>query len=215
VRVGEATHLNLHFHFLDLTDHPCRSAFAPSQSLDASSARTSDAFQTKFLPQLQNLFASATIGLGQPTYDDLRNSPALDNVTYDNARTLLSLGKYSNGINVFLARSVSPIGMTAFGPTPGPAGIKGTTASGVILSMEPLCYLEWEQFTRNAAHQIARYMGLFPNRDLAGHLDPIDDTAEESDNLMFFSERGGNKLTPGQRAVLIGSPILVPSPVQQ
>jgi hypothetical protein len=49
-------------------------------------------------------------------------------------------------------------------------------------------------------------MGLFPNIDSAGRLDPIEDSDVTSDNLMFFSDQGGTALTPGQRAILSSSP---------
>ena len=99
-------------------------------------------------------------------------------------------------------------------PTPGTAGVKGTRASGVVISLEPLCYTTWQQLARTTAHQIARYMGLYPNRDVAGVRDPISDTGGEADNLLFFSEQGGVKLTPHQRTVLISSPSVEGKPAQ-
>jgi hypothetical protein len=78
----------------------------------------------------------------------------------------------------------------------------------VVISIEPLCYRSWSQVARTTTHQLARYLGLFPNRDITGQLDPINDSDASSDNLMFYSELGGIRVSAGQRTVLMGSPAL-------
>jgi hypothetical protein len=215
LRTGEETDsptLQLHFHFLDLTDHPCAADRFGGKVLSAETARTMPGFQA-FDNELRNIFAGP-LALGSYTFDDIEDAPQLDNVTSENVVELLKQGKYSDGINVFLVRGISPVGVVAMGPSPGTAGVKGTRASGVVISLEPLCYSTWPQLARTTAHQIARYMGLYPNRDVAGVRDPISDTGGEADNLLFFSEQGGIKLTPHQRTVLISSPSVEGKPVQ-
>jgi hypothetical protein len=203
VRLGSASHLALHFYFLDLAEHPCLG----TEPLNATSAVES--LTTLFLSPLRGLFAAPGITIDVPTYEDLPNNPGLDNVTSENARALLALGRYSTGINVFFVRSLSPSGVMAYAPSPGTAGIKGTAASGVIISVESLCYNSWAQFARITAYELSRYMGLFPNRDIGGHPDPIGDSGIGPDNLMFFSTAiDDTKLSPGQQSILLSSPVL-------
>lgn len=210
--------LSLHFHFVDLADHPCRADQFPmgpdgKETLSSANARGSAKFES-YLRELRTNFQNAGIALGDITYDDVKGAASLDNVTPENVRSLLALGKYSKGINIFLVRGISPVGVVAMGPTPGTAGVTGTAASGVVISLEPLCYSTWAQLARTTAHQLGRYMGLYPNRDVNGLLDLIDDSDASPDNLMFFSENGGTKFSPGQRSVLVSSP-MVEGGVQQ
>jgi hypothetical protein len=208
VRVGDGAELSLHFHFVDLSDHPCRAAFGPEGILNASSAPESDPFQSQYLTQIRDILRDTGISIGAVTYDDLHGSPSLDNLTPESTRSILPLSRYASGINVYFVRSMSPAGSRASGPTPGAAGIRGTAASGVVISIEPLCYRSWSQVARTTTHQLARYLGLFPNRDITGQLDPINDSDASSDNLMFYSELGGIRVSAGQRTVLMGSPAL-------
>lgn len=202
--------LQLHFHFLDLTGHPCADQFdskSGKKELNAAeAARVASDFQSAYITELRTIFAKANVAIGV-TYDDLtaNASAPFDNVTGENVRALLAQGKHKSGINVFLVRGISPVGVLALGPTPGPAGASAAP-SGVVVSLEPLCYRSWQQVARTTAHQLARYMGLFPNRDVFGQRDPIDDSDDSTENLMFFSEGGGTKISPGQRAVLVASP---------
>lgn len=204
--------LDLHFYFLDLADHPCRQSFIAG--LDASSAQTADYFQTTFISQLRTLFAKGGIGLGSLTYTDLRDHPDLDGLDISNASSLLALGKYSTGINVFFVRTLSPVGLQALGPNPGPAGLAGTRQSGVVIGVDTLCYRSWTQLARITARELARYMGLYANVEsdddptMPDRTDPIPDTDVSSTNLMYNSELGGSELSDGQRFVLTRSPAL-------
>lgn len=197
--------LALHFHFVDLEDHPCRSKFPDGAKFDAATVAGSPRFE-QYLQDLRNLLPD--LALAEPTYDNLPAKNVRDNIAPEHVRPLLKQGGYANGVNVFFVRSLSPAGTRALGPTPGPTGIKGTGASGIILSMEQLCYVSWHDFARTTAHQLARYLGLFPNLDANDKTDPIDDTGIETTNLMFFSDQGGTFLTKGQRDILVASPVL-------
>lgn len=203
--------LQLHFHFLDLSDYACSEHFEATKTnvreLNAAvAARVTSAFQASYITELRSIFAKANVAISA-TYEDLTAtvSAPYDSVTSENQRALLALGKHKTGINIFLVRGISPVGVAAIGPSPGPAG-GSAGPSGIIISLEPLCYRNWTQLARTTAHQLARYMGLVPNRDVTGLLDPIDDSDDSADNLMFFSENGGTKVSPGQRAVLVASP---------
>ncbi len=206
VKLDSSVLLDLHFYFLDLDDHPCASSFGPT--LDAAGAQTAPYFQNDFLGMLRTVFAHGGVSLGTATYEDLRDHPDLDGLDVVDAPSLLALGAHDVGINVFFVRTLKPVGLQAFGPNPGPAGLASTAQSGVIIGLDTLCYRSWDDLGRIAAHELARYMGLYDNVDLAGNVDPIDDTDSSSTNLMFYSDDNGTDLTAGQRDVLSRSAVL-------
>ncbi|MGE5187232.1 MAG: hypothetical protein ACM31C_34525, partial [Acidobacteriota bacterium] len=162
------------------------------------------------LGMLRQVFAHGGITLGTITYEDLADHPDLDGLDIADAPSLLALGTHSDGVNVYFVRTLRPVGLQAYGPNPGPAGLAGTRQSGVIVSLDTLCYLpgQWTDVARLTAHALARYMGLYDNVDLDGHLDPIDDSDTSIDNLMHYSELGGTDLSPGQRDILSRSAVL-------
>ena len=212
LKMDSAVTLDLHFYFLDLDDHPCDAAFG-SRRLDAAAAKDATFFQSDFVGELRTVFSGGGLAIGATTYQDLTDHPDLDGLTIDDAGALLSLGAHETGINVFFVRTLSPVGLQAFGPNPGPAGVAGTRQSGVIISVDTLCYRSWSQLARLTAHELSRYMGLYHNVELevAQHpswRDPIDDSDASSRNLMFFSELGGIELSPGQREILSKSAVL-------
>jgi hypothetical protein len=204
--------LDLHFHFLNFTDHPCAAAFAGK--LDATVAQSADFFQTAFITQLRTIFAQGGIALGMMTYRDLHDHPDLDGLDVANVSSLLALGEHSTGINVFFVRTLSPVGLQAVGPNPGPAGIARTRQSGVVIGLDTLCYRSWSELARITARELARYMGLYnnvevdPHQPSIVHSDPLPDTDGSSANLMFNSELGGIELTQGQRYILSRSAVL-------
>jgi hypothetical protein len=204
--------LDLHFYFLDLEDHPCEEKFGGNR-LDAAAAKTATFFQSDFLGQLRTIFAGGDLALGTITYEDITTHPDLDGLAVADAGALLSLGAYDVGVNVFFVRTLSPVGLQAFGPNPGPAGLAGTRQSGVVIGVDTLCYQPWDKLARLTAHEIARYMGLFHNVELEVADNPtwrdlIDDSDDSPTNLMFFSERGGVELSTGQKTILMKSAVL-------
>ncbi len=212
MKMDTAVILDLHFYFLDLGDHPCQGSFA-DQRLEASTAKTASYFQTDYLNELLSIFAGGGVSLGATTYEDVTNHPDLDGLAVADVGSLLSLGAHGSGINVFFVRTLSPVGLQAFGPNPGPAGLGGTRQSGVIVGVDTLCYRSWTQLARLTAHEVARYMGLYHNVELevgqhATWRDPIDDSDDSRNNLMFFSELGGIDLSAGQRTILTKSAVL-------
>ena len=88
----------------------------------------------------------------------------------------------------------------------------------IVIGLDTLCFRSWQQLARLTAHEIARYMGLSHNIELATddmgmpYHDLIGDTPESGDettnNLMFFSELGGTDISPGQRDILTRSGVL-------
>ena len=208
IKLDSSVILDLHFYFLNFDEHPCATSIGGQ--LDATAASTQAFFQHDYLIPLRSMFAQAGIALGTLTYEDLRDHPDLDGLDVANAPSLLALGTHEVGINVFFVRSLSPIGLQAYAPAPGPAGLAGTRGSGIIIGGDTLCYRRWDQLARTTAHELARYMGLYDNEDVAGHPDPIhdDDADASSANLMFYSELGGTDLSAGQRDILSRSAVL-------
>jgi hypothetical protein len=212
IKLDTSVILDLHFYFLNFDEHPCADSF--NGKLDATAASTASFFQSDFLVMLRSVLAiDGGVALGTLTYEDLRDHPDLDGLDVANAPALLALGSHDVGVNVFFVRTLSPVGLQAFAPSPGPAGLAGTRGSGVVIGLDTLCYRSWQDVARLTAHEIARYMGLYDiveADDPVHHLDPIsDDNGPGSDaNLMFYSELGGTTLSDGQRDILSRSPVL-------
>ena len=212
VKLDSSVILDLHFYFLNLDEHPCAAAF-DGGTLNATTAVTGQIFKNQFIHSLSGDLASSGVALGTITYDDLKNHPDLDGPSLANVNDLLKLGTHSVGINVFFVRSMSPAGVQAFGPNPGPAGLASTAdvglQSGVIISLDSLCYESWTEVARLTTRELARYMGLYNNIELGGQVDPIMDSEPTSTNLMYFSEAGGGTfLSSGQIKILGRSAVL-------
>lgn len=113
---------------------------------------------------------------------------------------------------------------------PGPAGLHGTVASGVLFTAEFIgqefrdgggTVVEGNAYTGAVmAHEIGHYLGLFHTSETDGRSqDPYDDTARcrdfsapercpDIDNLMFPLARGAaGILSPRQRSVVQNSPL--------
>jgi hypothetical protein len=216
VRLGVGGDIDLHFFFLDLADHPC-SAMTGGATLDAAAAQQPGGyFQDGFLRELTAVFGRVGLAVSDKTYENLPRHPELSSIDLASVGSLLSLGSHATGVNVFFVRSLSPLGLQAFAPSPG-SGVAGTPQSGIVISLDTLCYRDWQSVARLAAHEIARYMGLYHNvepRD-PGQLtgdpvwqDLIEDSDTSSDNLMYFSEPTGTTLSFGQRDALSWSPVI-------
>ena len=210
-----AVNLDLRFHFLDLADHPCQDSFGGV--LDAMRAQEAPFFQTTFLGELRTIFAGAGVALGNLSYSDRRDHPDLDALSVDDAPALFSLGTNPRGIDIYFVRSISPVGLQAIAPNPGPGGLAGSRQSGIAIGVDTLCYRSWGQFARLTAHEVARYMGLYHNVELEvqehpnwrdGIADTDPEPGRETTNLMFFSEFGGTEVTAGQREILTKSAVL-------
>lgn len=199
-KVDTGATLDIHFYFLDLSDHPCADHF-DGGTLDATRAPSSPRF-VDYEDAIRDAFATAGVRIGTVDYEDV-SAHAFDAIHRDRAGELFELAGKPSGINVFLVRSIAPAGVqVVVGGTPGPPRTPGTLASGVAVSVEALCYRDWPGLARITAHAIARQMGLFHNRDPLGHPDPIPDSDGLTTNLMYFGDRGGLSLSNGQGEVL-------------
>jgi hypothetical protein len=208
-KLGDAVHLDLHFHFLDLADHPCASRM--DGVADATTAQGSLQFQNVYLRELNLIFAKAGIVFDreQADYVDLPDRPDLDGLDQSRLGQLLSLSTQKGGIDVYFVRSISPAGLQALaGGPPVPPATPGTHASGVAIAADTLCYASWETLARITAHEIARALGLSRSIEPDRYVDPISDSGFDMSNLMHFSEQGGSELSPGQSEILRLSPAL-------
>jgi hypothetical protein len=217
VRIGTGDTLDLHFFFLDLEDHPC-AALTGGATLSAGAAQAASFFQVDYLGELRRVFAQVGLGVKDVSYQDISDRHALDGVDVADVASLFRLGSYATGINVFFVRSLSPLGVEVYGPTPGPAGVGGTGASGIAVSLDTLCYRDWPAIARLTAHALGHYMGLYHNvepRDpVQRPSDPpwqdlVPDTDTSGTNLMYFSQaHAGSDLTADQGNALSWSSAL-------
>jgi len=208
-KLSDAVHLELHFHFLDLKDHPC--AASMDGVVDAASAQASAAFQTLYLRELNLIFARAGVVFDPESADylDLADRPDLDGLDQSRLGELLSLSTQQGGVDVFFVRSIAPAGLQALaGGPPSPPGRPGTRASGIAIATDTLCYADWGELARITAHEIGRALGLARSIEPDRYVDPISDSDFSLSNLMHFSARGGTDLSAGQREILRRSPAL-------
>jgi len=222
VKLGAGTVLDLHFYFLDLSEHPCQAEIGGT--LTAATAAAPDSpFQNPapegYLSKLRLIFARAGIALGAATYDDLPGHPDLDGLDSENLGDLLALSKHAGGVSVFFVRTIAPVGLEVLvggDKNPGDPSV-GSPVGGVAIGVDELCYRGWDDLARVTAHGIARQMGLFRNVEPApfgSYEDPISDSPGVDDptgaatNLMYYSEFGGSTLSDGQQEVLRRSAVL-------
>lgn len=201
-KLDDAETLDVHFYFLNLDDHPCEANLGGV--LDAATAQTSTDFQD-YLEKIDQIFANAGVVFDREnaTYTDLRDRPDLDGLSEARLGDLLSLADQDGGISVFFVRTLSPAGLQGLvGGPPGPPGRAGTRASGIAIGVDTLCYRSWTELARITAHEIARSLGLHRSVEPDGFGDPIDDSPDSSDNLMYYSEFGGEVLSDDQRRIL-------------
>ncbi len=209
MKMGDGSLLDLHLKFVDLAEHPCREQLNPQNGvLNAQSARRDTAFQQYFISTLRTLLGRGSVTIGSITFEDVVGHPELDAITQESAAALFAQTNTADGVTLYFVRSIAPAGLAAIGAAPGPVGLPGTSRSGIALTMEAMCYRSWPQLARTAAHEIAGYLGLYPNRDIDDGLDPLSDTDDSSENLMFYSELGGLELTPSQGRIMQRSPAL-------
>jgi hypothetical protein len=218
-KLGDGSVLDLHFYFLDLGDHPCAAAMVGADSASAANKAMSP-FQDDYINWIRQYFARAGIALGAITFDDLPGHADLDGLDSSMLPDLLSLSTHAGGVNVFMVRTITPVGLQALvgsDRNPGDPSA-GSRIGGVAISIDTLCYRSRQHLARVTAHAIARHMGLFRNvepapfEDLA---DPITDSPGPDDgetavrdNLMYFSEFGGTELSAGQKDILRRSGVL-------
>ena len=151
-----------------------------------------------------------------------------------------TVGDDSGRLNVFFVQDFTEVGTLGFAAgIPGPNGVPGTAASGVVISVDT--HLDDDGFTlltglmgETLAHEIGHQIGLFHTTEAEGGNDPIADTpdctldqdrdgdgeltAEEcvdldGRNFMFWTaaeDFAQPELSPAQAAVLRDSVVARP-----
>jgi len=206
-RLGvEGKTLDINFHFMNLVDHAC----VGSKPLDATrAAEKTSQWQTEVLPSWRTAFSQAGLALGTISYVDEKGRPDLDAVRPDELGALFELGDRNRpGLDVYVVRSLYPLGvLAASGGAPGPLE-KGTAHSGIVVSADALCVLGHDDFGRLIAHAAARYLGLFETVDVNGRHDPLTSTSDSANNLVYFRLGASSQLTDEQADILRKSPVL-------
>ena len=199
----------------DLSEHPC---LPIDRVLDATTAPSDPGFKGRYLARLQQIFADATIAVGSVTYEATAAPVEMQGLTAATAPALFATSTSTTGVDVYLVRTLAPAGLEVLvGGTPG-APLPGTRASGVAIAITGLCNNTdpahrddpaWERLARVTAHAIARHVGLFRNREPdSTAVDPIVDSSQSDDNLMYWGEDGGTNLSLEQRDIVRASPVL-------
>jgi hypothetical protein len=210
--------------------------------LSAESAPSDPDIQA-MLDTFDEIYASTGVQLGEVRYFDITGE---DQERFEVLRSegdldrLLSLSALPGddlddalSVNIFFVRSLA-VGGGAIGISlglPGPAGLHGTGASGVIFTSEFLGQSLGDRFSGETvdgseytgivfAHEVGHYLGLFHTTEQYGQgFDPIDDTArcsssdfpndcEDLTNLMFpFAGIDHRVLTEGQSWVIGVNPL--------
>ena len=139
-------------------------------------------------------------------------------------------------LNIYFVQDFTEVGTLGFAPgIPGPSGVHGTAASGLVISLDSHVddegALDLTAMGETIAHEIGHQLGLFhtTESDGSGH-DILDDTAEcpaERDtdgdgevsadecldagaaNVMFWTsgDLRQTRLSPTQTEILASSPV--------
>jgi hypothetical protein len=206
-RLGvEGRTLDVNFHFMNLAEHAC---IGPKPLSAARATEKTGAWQTQTLPAWRSVFAQAGIGLGTVTYTDESGHDDLDSVRPDELGPLFDLSDRARpGLDVYVVRSLYPLGvLAATGGAPGPLE-KGTAHSGIVISADALCVLGYEDVGRLLAHAAARYLGLFETVDVNGRHDPLTSTGDSANNVVYFRLGAGAQITEEQATILRRNPVL-------
>lgn len=191
--------------------------------------------------ELGQIYAAAGVAVGPIRYRDVPQPAGTEHRfvdTLEEAEALVALSEPLGAqadprvINLFLVQGFGPefpVAGVSLG-LPGPAGLHGTSASGVVVSAEllgqPLVgpngeQLDGSRLTGNVvAHEFGHYLGLFHTTEGDGvTTDPVADTPSctpdlfpfdcpDLTNLMFpFADPNARELSPGQAFGMMAHPL--------
>jgi len=120
------------------------------------------------------------------------------------------------GLDVVILRSITdqnnqPSGVLGVAGGIPTNPVLGTPHSGVVVSMETLCFGGQSTFGSTMGHELGHSLGLFHNVEMDGSTDPLDDTkVDGQNNLMYWVEDSGKHLSPHQSEVMRNDPKVQP-----
>lgn len=166
------------------------------------------------LAKLSETYKKAGIEIGQVTFDDLPSMPSAPKSVAEMEQSFAA-NPYPDGVGVYFTDQVlgSRLIAGAAGGLPGPAVAPGVPRSGVLISTSDV-RVNHEPQAGGAAlgttlsHELAHYLGLFHTRDDFMNMDdPLPDTQDAPDNVMFRTDVGADAaFSPQQAAVLLRHP---------
>ena len=211
------------------------------RNIDAAGAPTNANMQA-VLSNFSSIYQGLGLSVGTVRYIDITGSDATRYQVVRSEADLLGLASLSTlpgptlndalSVNIFFVRSIA-LGGGTIGISqglPGPAGLHGTGASGVIFTSEFLgrSFTDSDGSVANGndytgvvmAHEVGHYLGLFHTTEQGGRgQDPLPDTpfcprqsfpnnCPDLNNLMFpFAGITHRDVTPGQQFVVKSNPL--------
>lgn len=194
---GKAT---LNFYLTDL-----------SQSCEPMNVNTAPGILGSEINLIKQIFASAGVTIDQVTFKstNANNAPAVDmNDDRTDVAEILQQATANQGttpgFDVVIVRRITdpqgnPSGVLGIAGAIPSSPVLGTPHSGAIVSIGTFCN---NVFGETTAHELGHTLGLFHNVEQTKETDPIPDTGTDSQNLMYWLENGGRKITPQQAAVI-------------
>jgi hypothetical protein len=209
--------------------------------VDASSAPNDPDFEAT-MDEFDRIYQQVGLELGEINYIDVTGDAATEYSIVRSQRAVQELvatstrpsGGYDEALsaNLFFVRGMELGG--AIGVSmglPGPAGLHGTPASGVVFTSEYMGRTFPDRFTNSdvdgnkftgliIAHEVGHYLGLFHTTEQQGRgSDPLADTPEcdgrdfpsdcpDLNNLMFpLAGKGHTDVSPGQTFMMKANPL--------
>ena len=209
--------------------------------VDASTAPNDSDFQAT-IDEFDRIYQQVGLEIGTINYIDVTGDAATEFSIVRSQRAVQELvatstrpeGGYDEALsaNIFFVRGMELGGAIGISMgLPGPAGLHGTPASGVVFTSEYMGRTIPDRFTNSnvdgneftgliIAHEVGHYLGLFHTTEQDGRgTDPVDDTAEcdsadfpsncpDLNNLMFpLAGKGHTEVSAGQTFMMKSNPL--------
>lgn len=211
------------------------------EDIDASGAPNDSDFQAT-IDEFDRIYQQVGFEIGEINYIDVTGDAATEYAVVRSQQAVQNLvaestrpeGGYDEALsaNIFFVRGMELGGAIGISMgLPGPAGLHGTPASGVVFTSEYMGRSVPSRFDNTdvdgnlftgliIAHEVGHYLGLFHTTEQQGRgADPLDDTPEcdggdfpqdcpDLNNLMFpLAGDGHTEITPDQTYMMEVNPL--------